>query len=410
VTRLSDNARLAAADFATVFVPAWYQHGRDPRGGVAEALDTSDRSVLDAAKTTLTQSRTVFTLAHLHLATGNTSLLRAAREVHAFLDASLRDTDGGYRFSEGAGENCRLRRAYDQSFALLALVTLRRADPQAVPRSRIEDLWAFIETVLVEPRTGGLWEDDRMAEEGPAEGAVRSQNPHMHMLEALLQAYEMSGERIWLERALPLLQIARDWLIDPATGAVREFVGPQLQPLESRDGVRREPGHQYEWAWLLHRYCDLSGDGAWRSAAGRMVAFAERHGRRPEGPMAGAVFDGVDSDGRPIEDTHLLWPLTEAGKFYAALSVQTSDRAAAAKACAIANIVFDRYFPAADSGRLHWVNRLDRAGRVIWPEALSRLLYHVALFVTEGARAGLWPVASSPHGERLILAHQEEKT
>ena len=126
--------------------------------------------------------------------------------------------------------------------------------------------------------------------------------------------------------------------------------------------------------------------------------------------MAGALFDVVDGDGQPIEDTHLLWPLTEAGKFYSALSLRKPEEDGADKAREIANLVFDRYFPAAASTRLHWVNRLDGAGRVIWPEALSRLLYHVALFVTEGARAGLWPIAPSPQGERPILANLEERT
>ena len=79
MTELSDNALRAATEFATVFVPAWYEHARGPRGGVAEYLDASGRAVMDTAKTSLAQSRTVFTLAHLDRSTGEPSLRRAAR-------------------------------------------------------------------------------------------------------------------------------------------------------------------------------------------------------------------------------------------------------------------------------------------------------------------------------------------
>ena len=114
-----------------------------------------------------------------------------------------------------------------------------------------------------------------------------------------------------------------------------------------------------------------------------MIAFVEAHGLRRTGPMAGAPFDAVDAAGRVTEDMHLLWPLTEAGKFHAAAG--SSDRARVIEA-----LIFERYFAAGPHPV--WANRLDGGGRVDWPAALSRLVYHVALFVTEGARAGLWRI------------------
>ena len=47
-----------------------------------------------------------------------------------------------------------------------ALVTLRRAAPEAVPEGRIEACWDFISTRLTDPGTGALWEDDEMAARG----------------------------------------------------------------------------------------------------------------------------------------------------------------------------------------------------------------------------------------------------
>ncbi|WP_157014261.1 AGE family epimerase/isomerase [Mesorhizobium xinjiangense] len=409
MSELSPNARLAASRFATQFVPRWYDHMRDPLGGgVFERMDAAGRAVKGDTKTSLVQARTVFTLAHLYNETGNSRLLDAARDVHAFLDDRLRDADGGYRFADGGAQSDAMRRTYDQSFALLALVTLRRADPAAVPQSRIDRTWAFIANVLTDASDNSLWEDDEMAREGAGIGALRGQNPHMHMLEALLQAFAMTREAVWLERARPLLEVARERFVDPSTGAVREFVGPDLAPLDNAACRRREPGHQYEWAWLIHRHAALSGESQWLPLAAPMVDFAERHGLRDEGPLAGAPYDAVDADGHAVETTHLLWPLTEAGKLYAALFAKEQKPDHAAKASRAATLVFDRFFPAANETGLSWVNQLSGTGDVVWAEGLTRLLYHVALLVTEGARAGLWPV--EPVGlDRPTSTKQERK-
>lgn len=384
-----------APDFAQRLIPEWWALARDPvHGGVFESLDGEGRAAPAAPRTTLCQARVAFTLAHLHLATGDPRLLDWAREIHGLLEAKLRDPRGGYRVAveadgaSSADPASRARRAYDQSFALLALVTLRRADPAAVEAGRIEALWRFIEA-LTEPGTGALFEDDAMAERGARPGDLRAQNPQMHMLEAVLQAYEMTGEAVWLARASRYVELARARLIDPETGAVREFVAHDLEPLEGALGARREPGHQYEWVWLLRRYVELGGEAEVLADADRMTVFAEAHGLRRGGPMDGAPFDALDAEGRVVDDGHLLWPATEAGKLHAARFLATGDAAAPGRARALERLIFGRFFrPDAPL----WANRLDGRARPLQPEALSRLVYHVALFVTEGARAGLWPL------------------
>ncbi|MCF7701771.1 AGE family epimerase/isomerase [Loktanella sp. M215] len=377
--------------FVTDFLPRWLGRAMMPDGSVIEALNLAGEAE-KLAPTTLTQARTVFALSHLYLATRDDRLRQAALAVYGFMDGALRDKDGGYRQST---QNA-LRRSYDQSFALLALTTLQRIEPGAVPESRITDLWHFTQTTLTEPATGALWEDDAMAATGAVPDALRAQNPHMHMLEATLQALEMTGDPAWLDRATHLVQCAARHFIDPATGAIREFVGPDLAPLATPKGARREPGHQYEWAWLLQRYADFGGDAAARVMADRMIAFVTARGLRRDGPMAGTPFDALDATGAQTEATHLLWPLTEAGKYHAATGAADRTRA-------IETLIFKHYF--AGGPVPVWCNQLDGAGRILWPAALSRLIYHVALFVTEGADAGLWQLEALPD-----TTHHEEET
>lgn len=393
-----------ASAFALAFVPRWLEAARAPEGGLYERLDLSGRPV-DAAepKTTLVHARTAFALAHLFIATGDKRLLDGARYAHDFLDVHLRRSDGGYVFNTASS----LCRAYDQSFVLLALVTLRKADPFAVTPERIDACVSFIDEVLTDPRDGSLFEDDAMSRTGLKPHDLRAQNPHMHMLEAYLQAFELTGERRWLDRATALVDLARRHFIDPATGAVREFVGHDLSPINGEAGARREPGHQYEWAWLLHRFADLGGDESARQDAARMLDFVERLGLRRDGPMAGAPFDATDAEGQVTEDTHLLWPLTEAGKLHAALYLRTADDAHRLNAERIETLIFSRFFSASDEPV--FVNQLDGAGHVVWPEALTRLVYHVALFVSEMERATIRPRSAirSPRNTSIL---EEERT
>lgn len=407
-------AMFEVGSFASSFVPRWLQLAHDQlHGGIFDRLALDGRPVEGDAKTALVHARIAFTLAHLHLATGDKQLLDAAIDTYRFLDEHLRDADGGYRFSVArdghalADPASQVRRTYDQSFVLLALVTLQKAARDAVAQRRIDECWAFISERLTDLGKGALWEDDVMAAKGATPGDLRAQNPHMHMFEALLQAFEMTGDRVWLERAETMLDMCRRFFVDDESGAVREFVGHDLQPLAGTDGERREPGHQYEWAWLLHRYADLARKADARSLADPMIAFVERHGLAPRSePLEGLPFDALDARGQITENTHLLWPLTEAGKFYAARHARVADAQDAKRARDLASLMALHFFaPAAATGLPVWVNRLDAEGRPVWSEALSRLLYHVAIFVTEGARAGLWTL--TPHPASTAENHRQ---
>ncbi len=379
----------SAARFALDLVPRWLDRAGDPQGGVHERLGPTGRPLDPAGpRHLLTQARLAFTLAHLHLATGDAGLLRAALALESFVEAGFRDPEGGYRLACASGGAAlpdpasRQRASYEQSFVLLALVTLQRAVPDPGRAARIAALWDFIAGALSDPATGALFADERR------DGARWAQNPQMHMFEATLQAHAMTGDAIWLARAQVYSDLAARHFIDAATGALHEFRGPGLQAL---DDSRIEPGHQYEWAWLLHRQADLRGDHHGRDLALRLQDFVTRYGLRRGGPLEGAPFDALDAAGAVIADGHLLWPLTEMGKLHAARHLATGDPGDAVRALRCADLVFGRYLTA---GAPLWVNQLDGQGAVLWPEALSRLLYHIALFVTEGNRAGLWPLAN----------------
>lgn len=371
------------------FLPAWAQHAQHAEGlGFFDVLDAKARAVASERRTLLAQARLLFTFSHLALLSDAAHWRDTARQAHQALPA-FRKPSGLYcravlRDGSQTGEaEDQLATSYDQSFVILALATWGRLHPEAEIGEELEACWQALESQLTDPVTGLLLEHDGLTDPAAPGAPPRAQNPHMHNYEAALQAYEMTGEARWLDRAQAMRAKGLEYFFDIQSGTITEFLAPDLSVLPGRDGARREIGHQCEWAWLLLREVELGGDPAMADVAARLLAFADAHGFAEAGVMQGAVFDAVAADASWREDRFLLWPQTEAIK---ACALRASDPVQADRARALALVIFRRYF----AGRAAFVNQLDAEGDVLWPEALSRLHYHLVLALTEGARAGLW--------------------
>ena len=367
------------------YLPVWLDCVQDPKGGVFDLLNAVGHPSEDTSKTVLAQARTLFTLSHLALLSSHPELTEAAGRQATYL-LRFRKRPGLYRRALGrdglpnghAADE--IACSYDQTFVILGLVTWNRLSPAPDLAAEIEACWEVVTTTLTDPATGLLRNDDAATASNPA------QNPHMHLYEACLQAHEMTGEARWLTRATSLRALALRHFFDQDSGSIAEVLTADLRPLSGSDGLRREPGHQCEWAWLLDREADLGGDPELRDTARRLMAFADRHGFVQSGPLKGAAYDAVSSTGAVMDETHLLWPQTEAIKIFATHHIG-GDPVSGARAKALLCLMFEGWF----AGRPTFVNQLDSKGTTLWPEALTRLFYHLALALTEGARAGLWP-------------------
>lgn len=372
--------------FWSVSFPDWLKRATDPEGGLFDALDTNGAADPSAGKTVLAQARSLFTLSHLAQLSRDPALKAAAGRQVAMLDC-FRKAPGLYRrMAARDGQPLDdVARSYDQTFIILGLSTWNRLAPSPMVEAEIEACWQALATKLTDPVTGLLLEDDTVTDPAAPDAPPRAQNPNMHLYEACLQAFEMTGNLLWQLRAASLRAIALQHFLDQSHGSIAEFLTPGLRSLPGTEGQRREPGHQCEWAWLLRREVELGGDPALLPTAQRLEAFADAHGFASTGAMAGAVYDAVSAQG-VMEETHLLWPQTEAIKAFA-MRHTAGEAAAGDRARALLCQMFDRWF----AERPVFVNRLDSQGRTLWPEALTRLQYHLVLALTEGARAGLWP-------------------
>ena len=271
-------------------VPLWLAHGIDRQaGGFHEHLTGGDYRCTADFRRLRVVTRQIFVFARAHQA----GVARADAAVALGVDILSRHAalpEGGYawRFDTAHRATDTTRDLYDHAFVLLALASATAVLPAAPLRARALDLLAFIDRAFPHPQGGYL--------ESLPPALPRRQNPHMHLLEALLAAHEAFPDSPFLDRARALLALFHARLLDPATGALPEFFDDALTPLRRDDGTFLvEPGHHYEWAWLLHR-------------AARLMQFGVRHGQHR---VTGDVIDAVRSDGSDATLTARLWPQTE---------------------------------------------------------------------------------------------------
>lgn len=375
--------------FYISFLPNWIERTQDPAGfGFYDLLDENARPVKQNRRTVLAQARLLFTFSHLALITKNTAFHDAALIAHDALQYFRKAPGSYYRTRSGKrlptgdpADNQAL--SYDQSFVILGLSTWGKLNADANKAAELEACWQSIEENLTDQVTGLLLEHDELKDPASTTAPYRAQNPHMHLYEACLQAYEMTAQTLWLERAKKMRSKGIEYFYDQDTGTIAEFITPDLKALAGRDGLRREIGHQCEWAWLLYREAELSGNNSMCEIADTLLLFADHYGCASSGSMQGAAFDAVAADTSWYEDKFLLWPQTEAIKTYA-IRKESANHSESAQHLML--LVFQKYF----ASHKAFVNQLDNTGKPLWPEALSRLLYHLVLAVTEGTRAGLW--------------------
>lgn len=186
---------------------------------------------------------------------------------------------------------------YDQTFFLLALSEAVKHFPDRTDlREAAEHLRQTITTVRRHP-DGGFSESAKQ---------VFQSNPHMHLLEAALAWEETEPGGPWGDLADEVAEFGLTRLMD-GNGAIREFYDTDWRPVPGAAGRSVEPGHQFEWTWLLMRWAKLRGGPNGEQAARRLFQIAS-HG---VDPARHAAMDELDNSFRPVRATARLWPQTE---------------------------------------------------------------------------------------------------
>src|SRR5262249_8159012 len=139
-------------------------------------------------------------------------------------------------------------------------------------------------------------------------------NPHMHLLEAALAWIAIDDDPAWRRMADGIVPLCLEKFIDPTSGALGEFFAADWSPAPGVEGRICEPGHHYEWAFLLDRWARLTGRSA-PEAAPQLTAFADSCGLDAR---RGVAVNAVLADGGVHDPIARLWAQAERIRAYVA--------------------------------------------------------------------------------------------
>jgi mannose-6-phosphate isomerase len=351
--------------------PLWLEHGVDwKRRAFHEHLDgvTLQCAAPFRRLRVVARQTYVFSQAAWH---GVPQAAEAAVLGLEFLRGPARLADGGYawRFDLDNRPIDETRDLYDHAFVLLAFAAAAGVVGAGAVRADARALADDI-TLQFTHAHGGF------SESVPGCGDTRRQNPHMHLFEALLAAAEAFGDERFFMLADYLAGLFAQHFFQPREGALPEYYDDALAPVLDAGRFVAEPGHHYEWIWLIDRYrAAAAAVGAsaildLEPAAAALFAFAEQHGVSANG----LVVNGVWSDGTIADAGFRLWPQTERLKAVARL--RPDGFPAALKA-------LTRHLAGVRPGL--WVERMNAEGRALVEPAPATSLYHLTAAFTDAA-------------------------
>ncbi len=291
-------------------LPVWADVGRDAPGlGFQEHLTPEGLPAGAPFKRMRVQARQIYVFSHAHRL-GFAGGIDAAGDALRFITAHGLRADGAWVRTLGrdGGVLDAAVDLYDVAFVLFALAWFSCATGEQAPLAQARRTLQWVRANMAAPGGGfhGVI---------PMEPGHRQQNPHMHLLEAALALYEASQDGFFAEVARELVALFRSHFHHVESGTLGEFYDDLLQPAAAEAGTHIEPGHLYEWAWLLDRYGRAFGDEPGAEIT-RLYDFAEAHGRDPTGA---AVLDVLNRDGTVRSAGTRLWPQTEALKAHTAM-------------------------------------------------------------------------------------------
>ncbi len=206
---------------------------------------------------------------------------------------------------------------------------------------------------------------------------MRRQNPHMHLLEACLFAHETWGDPAYEAMADEMVSLFYGKFFIAARTALVEFFTDDLLPHPEK-GDLLEPGHYFEWVWLLKKHAAMKGDDALHNeTALQLLTWANANGWDS---VHGGIYDVVSSTGQVMSDTKRIWPFCEALKANALMLTLAPDRQAIKdRVTDMVHVFRDKYI----QERGFWTELLNRDLSPATDYMPGTTPYHVYFGITE---------------------------
>ncbi|MBE7211528.1 MAG: AGE family epimerase/isomerase [Gluconacetobacter diazotrophicus] len=345
----------------------WIARGVDETSGLfLESLDAHGRLGGEAVSRVRVQGRQLFCFARA-LLNGHEGARAPLHRGFAAVAERCLGPDGGWFHTLTVDGVVLDRRhdAYDQAFMLFGLAAVHEAGVGGA-REVAERTLRFLDETLAHPEGRGLREvlPDSLAD-GTGGRLPRRSNPHMHLLEAMLNWHRVTGEPGFLRRANAVAELFAAHFFRAADGTLGEFFTEDWRPAAEPAGSSVEPGHHGEWNWLLHRLAAAGGRDL-RPEGRRLHDWLLRHGL----DAAGFAVDECGRNGEQRRRSRRLWPQCELAKSLHAVGERDA-------ALAVAERMLDSYLDTERPGL--WIDRFDADGRPDGTLVPASTLYHLVV-------------------------------
>ena len=314
----AEFAQRAERELRSNILPFWLRYAPDPTAGGFYGMVKDDlMAVKSAPRGSLLTCRILWTFSAAYRRYHDPAYLGMARR--AFDDLVARfwdDQNGGLYWTAGAdGKPLNTsKQIYDQVFGIYALSEYYRVTQDPAVLERAIALYRLVEKHAHDPVNGGYFEvfSKDWRRERPAKSVVnlvstKSQNTHLHVMEAytnLLRVWPDEGLKA-NQRALLELMVTR--IYDGQSHHLRLFLADDWTPRSAGFSY----GHDIEAAWLMTEAARVLGDSGLIDRTRRLAVEIAETTLKEGVDRDGGVFNEGDAGG--VTDTSKdWWPQAEA--------------------------------------------------------------------------------------------------
>lgn len=345
--------------FQQVIVPLWQGPGWNPQLALPfEALDAEHRPLPPQRYRAMACARQLYVFSQLIGDAAAPFAQERAAALFRSLQRHFHDAEhGGWFYSidpQGAPLD-RRKDLYTHAFIVFACAHYWAKVREPLVESALDAALAVVARRFA--RDDGLYEAS-LDEDWSSLGSGPLQNPLMHLAEAFLATLAARDDLAVQEALLELCQGMQRCFIDPQHGVMME------KPLGTVDNWF-EPGHQFEWYFLLAS-SPLLRETALQTSLERAFAFTEQMGVDPQSGAVCAMLE-LPPQAAPKDATQRIWAQAE---YLRALTLRPDGQAA-----------LERQLQALQGKFLHaggWHECLDAGGAVSRRDMPSTTPYHLA--------------------------------
>lgn len=284
--------------------PLWEQVGFDrTNGGFYESL-SFDGKAMDIPRRAMVQARQAYSfLTGAKLECCPSALAtKAAVDGIRYMIQNFSHPSGAFIHSINPDGSLKNQNPdlYTQAFALFGLAQAYSVNQNAEFKIRAKKLLEYLNKER-KVASGGYTEISDKSE------ILYHSNPHMHLFEAAIAWMLIDSDQEWEDLGHELALLCLNKFINPTNQVLGEYFDQKWNHLLEGKRFIYEPGHQYEWAWLLSIFEDITGYNS-KDMRHQLFKLAEKHGTSRTRRI---VYDEMWSDYQPKKVSSRFWPQCE---------------------------------------------------------------------------------------------------